>query len=81
MLGPLQDTCGTSFLELGAGKAYLACMLAEAFPVQSLVLVDNQSFKLQADRCTDLRNRYCCCGILNTSQFGMRNLCVATDSS
>ena len=46
-----QDTGSTSFLELGAGKAYLACMLAEAFPVQSLVLVDNQSFKLQTDRC------------------------------
>ena len=49
-LGLPQDTRQTSFLELGAGKAYLACMLAEAFPVQSLVLVDNQSFKLQADR-------------------------------
>ena len=45
-----QDTKCTNFLELGAGKAYLACMLAEAFPVQHLVLVDSQSFKLQADR-------------------------------
>ena len=56
VLGLVQDTCGTNFLELGAGKAYLACMLAEAFPVQSLVLVDNQSFKLQADRCNDICN-------------------------
>ena len=46
----MQDTRSTNFLELGAGKAYLACMLAEAFPVNSLVLVDSHSFKLQADR-------------------------------
>ena len=46
----LQDAAGTAFLELGAGKAYLACMLAEAFPARHLVLVDHQSFKLQADR-------------------------------
>lgn len=31
-------------------------MLAEAFPVKSLVLVDNQSFKLQADRCGAVAN-------------------------
>ncbi len=47
----VQDTNCTSFLELGAGKAYLACTLAEAFPVRYLVLVDSHSFKLQGDRC------------------------------
>ena len=50
----MQDPQSTSFLELGAGKAYLACMLAEAFPVRSLVLVDSHSFKLQGDRCSSV---------------------------
>jgi hypothetical protein len=53
----LQDAAGTAFLELGAGKAYLACMLAEAFPARHLVLVDHQSFKLQADRWVSLVTR------------------------
>ena len=53
----MQDAAGTAFLELGAGKAYLACMLAEAFPARHLVLVDHQSFKLQADRWVSLVTR------------------------
>ena len=46
-----QDSGQTAYVELGAGKGYLACLLAEAFPVRSLVLVDCGSFCRTADRC------------------------------
>ena len=49
--GGAQDSGETAFVELGAGKGYLACLLAEAFPVQSLALVDCRSFRRTADRC------------------------------
>lgn len=48
----MQDPQHTVFVEFGAGKGYLSCMLAESFPdVGSLILVDRQGFRLTADRC------------------------------
>ncbi len=38
------------YVEFGAGKGYLSCMLAESFGAAELVLVDCNSFRLTADR-------------------------------
>lgn len=50
----LQRPRSTEFVEFGAGKAYLACMLAESFGAGELVLVDKDTFRLSADRCAHL---------------------------
>jgi 16S rRNA G1207 methylase RsmC len=46
----LQDPQNTLFVEFGAGKGYLSCMLAESMGVGGLVLVDQSGFRLTADR-------------------------------
>jgi tRNA:m4X modification enzyme len=48
--GLVEDSADATFIELGAGKGYLALALAEAVPLGVLVLVDCRSFRLKADR-------------------------------
>ncbi|BDA42263.1 tRNA:m(4)X modification enzyme TRM13 homolog [Coccomyxa sp. Obi] len=48
--GLLQRSRSTIYVEYGAGKGYLSCMLAESFGAAELVLVDCDSFRLTADR-------------------------------
>lgn len=48
--GLLDDAAKTTFAELGAGKAYLALMIARATEACNFIINDNRTFKLKADR-------------------------------
>ncbi|KAK9901520.1 hypothetical protein WJX75_000124 [Coccomyxa subellipsoidea] len=48
--GLLQKPRSTTFVEFGAGKGYLSCMLEESFGAAELVMVDCVSFRMTADR-------------------------------
>lgn len=49
--GLLRDAKDTVYVEFGAGKGYLTCMLADCYPeASSLVMMDVRGFKLVADR-------------------------------
>ena len=46
----MQDGPDLTIVEFGAGKGYLSSMMCDCSPVQRVVLVDNKSFRLKADR-------------------------------
>lgn len=50
LVGLLDDAANTTFSELGAGKGYLALMIARATEACHFIINDNQTFKLKADR-------------------------------
>ncbi|KAK9832324.1 hypothetical protein WJX74_006219 [Apatococcus lobatus] len=46
----LTEIPACAYIEFGAGKGYLSSMLADTTDVQTLALVDSQSFRFKADR-------------------------------
>lgn len=49
-LPDLQSASSSVFVEFGAGKGYLSCMLCHCSEASNLVLVDNQAFRNKAER-------------------------------
>ena len=46
----VQDAESKVYVELGAGKGYLSCALADCAQVGQVVLVDVGTFRLKGDR-------------------------------
>lgn len=45
-----QDAQQQTYVEFGAGKGYLSSMLADGSDAKHFVLLDNQVFRMKADR-------------------------------
>lgn len=48
--GLMEDPEQTTFVDLGAGKGFMSLMLVRATPARNLILNDNRTFRLKADR-------------------------------
>ena len=46
----LQNAQKQTYIEFGAGKGYLSSMLADGSDAKQLVVLDNQTFRMKADR-------------------------------
>lgn len=46
----LQNAQEQTYIEFGAGKGYLSSMLADGSDAKHFVFLDNQTFRMKADR-------------------------------